>query len=70
MPQLDTANLLWGQLFGSIGFAYFMYGRKQKQGIAVVVGLVLMLLPYLIENTLGMVLVGLLCMGVPYWLKS
>ena len=27
---MTTAQLLWGVLFGSIGFGYFLYGKKQR----------------------------------------
>jgi len=27
---MDTASLLWGLLFSSIGFGYFLYGKKQS----------------------------------------
>ena len=27
---MDTASLLWGLLFGSIGFGFFLYGKNQK----------------------------------------
>ena len=31
MFEMDnTAVLLWGLLFGSIGFGFFLYGKRQK----------------------------------------
>ncbi len=61
MDDLDTATLLWGLLFGSIGLGYFMYGRKQRSLVPFISGIGLMGIPYIISNVWVMVL---LCIGL------
>lgn len=30
---MSTSSLFWGLLFGSVGFVFFVYGRKQKVAV-------------------------------------
>ena len=43
---MDSATLLWGLLFGSIGAGYFIYGKKQRAPVPLVCGIALMVFPY------------------------
>ena len=61
----NTNMLVWGLVFGSIGFGYFMYGKKQKHKVALASGIALMLLPYMIANQTMLILAGLVLMCVP-----
>ena len=55
---MNTAQSLLGVLFSSIGFGYFLYGKKQKVIIPLVCGLVLMIFPYFIDQTLLLIGIG------------
>ena len=66
---MDTSSLLWGLLFGSIGFGYLIYGRKQKAIVPLVCGLALMIYPYFVANTILLVAVGVALMAVPYFVR-
>ena len=66
---MDTASLLWGLLFGSIGVGYVIYGRKQRVPVAFVSGLALIAFPYFVSNTAAMVVVGLALLAAPFVLK-
>ena len=66
---MDTASLLWGLLFGSVGFGYFWYGKNQKALVPASCGLVLMVFPYFISSTLWMVIVGAALMVVPWFIR-
>ena len=60
-----TGWLLWGLLFGSIGLGYFIYGKKQRRGPHLAVGVLFMVYPYFVSSVpimLGIAagLVGLL----------
>ena len=66
---MDVAWVLWGLLFGSIGFGYFLYGRKQQAVVPLACGLALMLFPYFVTNTIALVVIGLVLMIVPYYLR-
>jgi hypothetical protein len=41
---METATLLWGLIFSSIGIGYFIYGRKQSNLVVRWCGLALILL--------------------------
>jgi len=66
---MDTASLLWGLLFGSIGVGYVIYGRKQRVPVAFASGLALIAFPYFVSNTLAMVAVGIVLLAAPFVLK-
>ena len=47
---MDTASLLWGLLFSSIGVGFFIYGKKQQRVVPLVCGLLLFIFPYFVAN--------------------
>lgn len=57
---MNTANLFGGIIFGSIGFAAFIYGKKQASFRPMVLGISLMAYPYFIPNTTAMYVIGIL----------
>jgi hypothetical protein len=61
--------LLWGLLFGVFGFAYFVYGKKQKAAVPLVCGFALMIFPYFVANTIVLVAVGGVLIAVPCFVK-
>jgi hypothetical protein len=63
----DVSTLLWGVLFGSIGMGYFVYGKRQRRGAALVAGVMLCVFPYFVSNTILTVLLGALFMALPYF---
>jgi membrane protein DedA with SNARE-associated domain len=66
---MNAAVLLWGLLFSSIGFGFFLYGRKQRAVVPLVCGIVLMVYPYFIPNVLALVAIGAVLTAVPYFLR-
>jgi len=52
------ANLFAGILFGSVGLAAFVYGKKSANWKPMVIGAVLMVYPYFIEETWLLYLIG------------
>jgi hypothetical protein len=70
MFEMDsTAVLLWGLLFGSIGFGYFLYGKKQKAAVPLITGIVLCVVPYFIANVYALVMVGVVLMAIPFFVR-
>ncbi len=67
---MDTASLLWGMVFGAIGFSYFMYGKKQKHSIAFFAGIGLMGFSYFVTNVWLMVAIGGALMALPFVIKE
>ena len=63
--MIDTWSLFLGLLFGSIGFGYYLYGRKQANTIVRYSGIALMVYPYFVDNHYALVAVGLGLMVLP-----
>lgn len=55
---MDSAWLIWASLFSLIGFAAFVYGRKQRRGVATVIGIALMVYPSFVSNSVTLVALG------------
>lgn len=66
---MNQAALLWGVLFSSIGFGYFIYGRRQSRPVPLFCGLALMIYPYFMPNTTVLVIIGVIFSVVPYFLR-
>jgi hypothetical protein len=66
---MDTASLLWGLLFGSIGLGFVIYGKKQRMAVPLVCGLALMIFPYFVSNSFLMVAMGIVLMALPYFFR-
>lgn len=67
---MDTATLLWGLLFGSIGTGYFIYGKKQHKNVALACGMALIGYTYVIESPIEIVSIGALLMAVPFFIRQ
>ncbi len=65
----STAVLLWGLLFGSIGFGFIIYGKKQKAIVPLITGIVLCVVPYFIANVYALVVVGVVFMAIPFFVR-
>ena len=65
-----TAYLVGAILFGFIGLAAYMYGKKASRPHPRWIGLALMLYPYVVSKTWLMYAVGVgLCVGL-YWFRD
>lgn len=62
-------GLLWAVVFGSVGLGFFVYGRRQRAVVPLVCGVALVILPYLVSNTLLLVALGVALMVVPYFFR-
>ena len=65
----STAVLIWGLLFGSIGFGFFLYGKKQKAVVPLITGIALCVVPYFIANVYVLVTVGVILTAVPFFVR-
>jgi hypothetical protein len=63
----SESELLWGVLFGSVGFGFFFYGKKQKMIVPLICGLALMVYPYFMPNAIVLILIGFLLVLIPYF---
>ena len=64
-----TALLMWGMLFGAIGFGFFLYGKKQKAVVPLITGVALCVVPYFIANVYTLVIVGVILVAIPFFVR-
>ncbi len=55
---MNAANILASVIFGSIGFGAFIYGKKQSNFKALVIGVILMVYPYFVSNSIALFATG------------
>ena len=67
---MSAAQLFLGLLLGSVGLAFFVYGRKQRAIVPLLCGVALMVFPYFVSNTGLLVAVGAALMAVPYFFRG
>ena len=56
--DLNASNIIASVIFGSIGLAAFIYGKKQMNFKALVIGIILMVYPYFVANTIAVYSIG------------
>jgi hypothetical protein len=61
-------GLVGGFLFGAIGFVAFIYGKRNSELKPMMIGIVLMVYPYFIRNTLVLYLIGVVLTAALYLL--
>lgn len=66
---MDITTILWSLLFGSIGFGYFIYGKKQSHAVVRYTGIALMIYPYFIPNNTALIIVGFMLLLLPKYVK-
>lgn len=49
-----VSNFVGGMIFGSIGFVAFVYGKKMAQYRTMILGLILMIFPYMVSGNLAL----------------
>lgn len=66
---METANIILGLIFGCIGLAYFMYGRRRQNLVARYCGIGMALYPYLASSPTEMLAVGAVLMALPRFVE-
>lgn len=69
MAGMTTASLLWGLLFGSIGTAMFIYGKKQSAFMPLLCGASLVIYPFFVTKSLLLVVIGVVLTALPYFVR-
>lgn len=65
----SESQLIWGIVFGAIGFGFALYGKRQKAVVPLVAGIGLMVVPYVIANVFALVIAGVILMAIPYFFR-
>lgn len=66
---MNTSILMWGVIFGSLGFGFFLYGKKQHVILPIISGICLMAIPYFISSAFVLVATGIVLMALPFIIK-
>ena len=73
LPQADDFSgpkIFAYIIFGAIGFAVFVYGKKNKLVRPMIIGLALMAYPYFFSGTLVIYLVGIALTAALYFWRE
>ncbi len=66
---MNMATIMWSMVFGSIGMGYVVFGRQQRNGIALVAGLLLCVFPFFVDDTILMIVLGVALMALPWFIR-
>ena len=66
---MDINILILGCIFSCIGLGFFTYGKKQKSVVPLSCGIALMLFPYFISDVKFMILIGIILIFIPYFVR-
>jgi hypothetical protein len=58
LGTISIPAIIAGLVFGCIGFAAFMYGRKRVRPRPIIIGIVLMVFPYFVSNVVWQCVIG------------
>lgn len=65
----DGTQILWAIVFAAIGMGYVTYGRRQKSIVPLLVGFALVALPWLVNETGWLVVIGAVLLVLPYFVR-
>ncbi len=66
---MNTTNLLWSFLIGTIGFGYFIYGKNTTRFIFLLSGIAMCAYPYFVQNILFSIIIGIILLIIPFVIK-
>ena len=67
---MDSSSIMiWSVLFGGIGIGYFMYGKKRKAVVPLFAGIALCIYPYFMTSLTMLLIVGVILIAIPYFIK-
>jgi hypothetical protein len=62
-------SIIFGIFWGIVGIAYFRYGKKQQNIVALISGIGLMVFPYFISSLFPIVFIGFALVVIPFFIK-
>jgi hypothetical protein len=70
MKDFSFANILAYIIFGTVGFAAFIYGKKNVSWRPMFIGIALMIYPYFVSGTLATYGIGILLTALLYFWRE
>ncbi|PKH03136.1 hypothetical protein CXF72_08095 [Psychromonas sp. MB-3u-54] len=65
----SSSIIIWSILFSSIGMGFLMYGKKQRAIVPLCAGLALIVFPYFMTSVLMLLVVGIILVAIPYFIR-
>lgn len=66
----SSTSIIWSLLFGTIGIGYFIYGKRQRHGTALLSGVALCVFPYLVANIFLVIILGIIFLALPFLIRQ
>ena len=63
-------DLAFNLIISTVGFAYFVYGKKATEFLFLIAGLLLMIYPYFVQSFVITVLVGVILVIAPFVIRA
>ncbi|MEE9126547.1 MAG: amino acid transport protein [Planctomycetota bacterium] len=60
---MATGTIIAGFIISTLGFSFFLYGKKQRRVPQLVVGMLLMVAPFVVTNPLWMSVTAILLLA-------
>ena len=67
--NLSSSFLIASLWWGSVGFAFSLFGWRQKEAVPLVGGIAMMALSYMVSSALYMSLASIALIGGIFWLR-
>ncbi|MCJ8297102.1 MAG: hypothetical protein MJK15_22145 [Colwellia sp.] len=66
---MSSSIMIWSVLFGGIGIGFFLYGKKQGAIVPLCTGLALFVFPYFMTSVAMLLVLGVILVAIPYFIK-
>lgn len=68
--DFSIADFLIGSIFGLVGIVYFRIGKYDSNFTFVITGIILIAYPWFVNNTLFLILIGIIVTLFPYLIRK
>jgi hypothetical protein len=68
--MFSLSSIILGVIFGAIGVGYIIYGKNERRGMALLMGVTLCVYPYFVTSIILSIIIGLALMSVPMFVKA
>ena len=68
--MFSLSSIILGVIFGAIGVGYIIFGKNEKRGIPMLMGVTLCVYPYFVTSIILSIIIGLALMTVPMFVKA
>jgi len=67
--KLSMAGLMWGIVFSGVGVGAFLYGKKKANAAFILIGILLSLYTFVVQDTVQIVIVGCVLSASLYFFR-